>query len=146
MKLELYTDGGARGNPGPAAIGVVIGAPLNKNYSKYLGKKTNNEAEYEAVIFALQKIKLLLGRNAAKDLEVIIFMDSQLIVKQLSYEYKIGSPNIIPLFIKMHNLRLNFKKVNFNHISREKNKDADRLVNIELDKHTHSESLFNFKN
>lgn len=143
MKLELYTDGGARGNPGPAAIGVVIGAPLNKNYSKYLGKKTNNEAEYEAVVFALQKTKSLLGKDKIKDLEVRVFMDSELAVKQLSYEYKIESPNIIPLFIKVHNLRLNFKKVNFTHVPREKNKDADKLVNIELDKHTHSGSLFN---
>ena len=143
-KIKIHTDGGARNNPGPAALGVVIGLPISKNYSSYLGKKTNNEAEYEAVIFALKKLKALVGKNKTKDLEVEVFMDSQLAVRQLSYEYKIESPNIVPLFIKIHNLRLSYKEVIFTHIPREKNKDADKLVNMELDKHTHvGDSLFN---
>ena len=143
-KIDIHTDGGARDNPGPAALGVVIGPPISKNYSNYLGKKTNNEAEYEAVIFALKKLKALVGKNKTKDLEVEVFMDSQLAVKQLSYEYKIESPNIVPLFVKIHNLRLAYKEVSFTYVPREENKDADKLVNMELDKHTHSEnSLFN---
>lgn len=143
MQIEIHTDGGARGNPGPAALGVVIGVPFNKNYSQYLGKKTNNEAEYEAVVFALSKLKALVGKEKTKKAEVEVYMDSQLAVRQLNYEYKIQSPNIIPLFIKIHNLRLDFSKVNFTHVPREKNKDADKLVNQELDKHTHTDSLFN---
>lgn len=143
MSIKIHTDGGARGNPGPAALGVVIGAPFNKNYSQYLGKKTNNEAEYEGVVFALGKLKALVGKNKTKEAEVEIFMDSELAVKQLNYEYKIQSPNIIPLFIKVHNLRLDFERVHFTHIPREQNKDADKLVNRELDKHTHTDSLFN---
>ena len=85
MPIKIHTDGGARGNPGPAALGVVIGAPFNKNYSQYLGKKTNNEAEYEGVVFALGKLKALVGKNKTKEAEVEIFMDSELAVKQLNY-------------------------------------------------------------
>lgn len=142
-KINIHTDGGARGNPGPAALGVVYGAPINKQYSDYLGKKTNNEAEYEAVIFALKKLKALLGKGKTKDLEVEIFMDSELAVKQLNYQYKIESQNIIPLFVKIHNLRLDYGNVHFTHVPRAKNKDADKLVNIELDKHGGGGGLFN---
>ncbi|MEX2145164.1 MAG: ribonuclease HI family protein [Candidatus Spechtbacterales bacterium] len=141
-KITVHVDGGARGNPGPAALGVVFAAPLNKEYSSYLGVKTNNEAEYSAVVFALQKLKSLLGKDKTKNTEVQFFMDSELAVKQLSYQYKIESPNIIPLFIKIHNLRLGFDKVAFTHVPREKNKDADRMVNVELDKRM-GKNLFN---
>ncbi|MEX0869908.1 MAG: ribonuclease HI family protein [Candidatus Spechtbacterales bacterium] len=141
-KIEVYVDGGARGNPGPAAAGAVIGSPLNKGYSKYLGERTNNEAEYESVILALQKIKALLGKEKIKDLHVEVFMDSQLAVRQLSYQYKVESSNIVPLFMKIHNLRLDFGKIDFTHIPREKNKDADKLVNIELDKQEGTDTLF----
>jgi len=144
MKINIYTDGGARGNPGPAALGVVLGAPINKDYSEYLGVKTNNEAEYEAVVFALKKLKALVGTQKTKDLEVEIFMDSELAVNQLNHKYKVESENIIPLFIKIHNLRINYKNVHFTHIPRAKNKDADKLVNIELDKNTNANNnLFN---
>src|SRR3989338_11453473 len=145
-KIQIHTDGGARDNPGPSALGLVFGPPISKGYSQYLGKKTNNEAEYEAVIFALKKLKALVGKEKTKVLEVEIFMDSQLAVRQLSYEYKIESPNIVPLFVKIHNLRLEYKKVNFTHVPREKNKDADKLVNMELDRHTYVEdNLFNLQ-
>ena len=143
-KIKIYTDGGSRGNPGPAAFGVVFGPPINKDYSQYLGKKTNNEAEYEAVIFALKKLKALVGKEKISELEVEIFMDSELAVRQLSYKYKIESPNIVPLFVKIHNLRLGYKDVAFKHVTRDKNKDADKLVNMELDRHTYVEdNLFN---
>src|SRR3989344_967437 len=140
-KISVHVDGGSRGNPGPAAVGVVFGAPLNKSYSNYLGIKTNNEAEYSAVVFALQKLKSLLGKNNLKDTEVQFFMDSELAVKQLNYEYKIESPNIIPSFIKIHNLRLSFGDVKFTHVPREQNKDADKMVNIALDENTQKDSL-----
>ena len=142
-QITIYTDGGSRGNPGPAALGVAIGAPLNKGYSKYLGKKTNNEAEYEAVIFALAKLKALLGSKKCKTLKVIFKMDSDLAVQQLSNQWKIEGKTIIPLFVKIHNLRMDFNEVEFSHIPREQNKEADALVNQELDKHGHEGGLFN---
>lgn len=141
--IRVHTDGGARGNPGLAAIGVVIEAPISKNYSKFLGNATNNEAEYEAVIFALTKLKAILGSDKIKNVEVQIFMDSELAVRQLSGKYKVESPNIIPKFIKVHNLSLDFGNLVFHHVLRENNKDADKLVNVELDKHTHIDTLFN---
>lgn len=142
-QITIYTDGGSRGNPGPAALGVAMGAPINKGYSKYLGRKTNNEAEYEAVIFALAKLKALLGTKKCKDLKVIFKMDSDLAVQQLSGYWKIEGKTIIPLFIKIHNLRMDFGGLEFHHVPREQNKEADALVNQELNKHTHEEGLFN---
>jgi len=141
--ITIHTDGGSRGNPGPAALGVAMGTPINKGYSKYLGKKTNNEAEYDAVIFALAKLKALLGTKKCRTLKVIFKMDSDLVVQQLSNKWRIEGKTIIPLFIKIHNLRLNFGELEFQHIPREENKEADALVNQELNKHTHEEGLFN---
>lgn len=142
-KITIYTDGGSRGNPGPAALGVAIGSPINKGYSKYLGKKTNNEAEYEAVIFALGKLRALLGVKKIKELKVLFKMDSNLAAQQLSGTWKIEGKTIVPLFVKIHNLRMDFGNVVFEHIPREQNKEADALVNQELNRHTHEESLFN---
>ena len=130
IKAIIYTDGGSRGNPGPSALGVVVadekGAVL-KEYSHYLGEATNNQAEYEAVIFALQKAKQL----KIKELELRI--DSELIGKQLLGKYKIKDPDLQPLFIKAWNLRLDYNKVDIKIIPREQNKKADKLVNRELD-------------
>ncbi len=134
MKVLVYTDGGSRGNPGPSASGVVIGKPFNKKYSEYLGEKTNNEAEYEAVILALKKIKQLAGKDKIKNISITIFMDSKLAVMQLSGKYKITSENIIPLFIKIHNLKTEFLSIEYYHIFREKNKEADAMVNQELNR------------
>lgn len=141
--IIIHTDGGSRGNPGPAALGVVIGIPINKGYSKYLGKRTNNEAEYEAVIFALEKLKALLGSPKSKSLKVLFKMDSDLAVQQLSGHWKIEGKTIIPLFVKIHNLRMHFGEVVFEYIPREQNKEADALLNQELNKHSHEEGLFN---
>lgn len=123
--IKVFTDGGARGNPGPAAIGVVIGA---KKYSKYLGRATNNQAEYQAVIFALEQAKKL------KLQELEINLDSELVCKQLNRQYKVKNANLQKLFLKAYNLSQNFKQIKFKHIRREKNKLADKLVNQELDK------------
>jgi len=143
-KIIIYTDGGSRGNPGPAAIGVVFcnekGQTI-KDYSKFLGKKTNNEAEYEAVIFALKKFKQLFGKKIAKNSEVELKSDSELLVKQLKGEYKILDSKIQALFLTTWNLKLDFKKVKFKAISREKNKQADRLVNEALDAEKRSQKL-----
>jgi len=143
MKLTIYTDGGARGNPGPAAIGVVISDKRSViRYSKFIGKATNNEAEYQAIIFALQKVKALFGKKKAKEMEIEIKTDSELVFKQLNHQYKIKEKNLIPFFIKVWNLEMDFKKVFFTHIPREKNKEADKLVNQELDKKT-APTIFN---
>jgi ribonuclease HI len=135
-KIIIYTDGGSRGNPGPAAIGTVFCNERNqiiKKYSEYLGEMTNNEAEYQSVIFALEKFKALFGKKLAKSTEIELKSDSELLIKQLNGEYKILDEKIQPLFLKVWNLRLDFKKVKFKLISREKNKEADSLVNEVLD-------------
>lgn len=130
-KLIIYTDGGSRGNPGPAALGAVVG---DREYGEYLGEMTNNQAEYRAVIFALKKAKQLMGSKKAAEMEVEVRMDSELIVKQLNGEYKIKEPELQPLFVEVWNLRLDFKKVDFKHVRREQNKAADSLVNQALDR------------
>jgi ribonuclease HI len=135
-KIIIYTDGGSRGNPGPSAIGAVFCNERNqiiKKYSEYLGEMTNNEAEYQAVIFALEKFKALFGKKLAKSTDIELKADSELLIKQLNGEYKILDEKIQPLFLKIWNLKLDFKNVKFKLISREKNQEADRLVNEALD-------------
>ncbi|MBI4094913.1 MAG: ribonuclease HI family protein [Candidatus Liptonbacteria bacterium] len=129
-KIIIYTDGGSRGNPGPSALGVVIG---DREYAQYLGNMTNNQAEYHAVIFALKKAKQLVGKKKTKEMDVEVRMDSELIVKQLNAEYKIEDPDLQPLFLEVWNLRFDFKKIDFKHVPREQNKIADKLVNQALD-------------
>jgi len=132
-KIIIYTDGGSRGNPGPAASGAIFcneKEEVIKKYSQHLGENlTNNEAEYQAVIFALNKFKQVFGKKLALRSEIELRSDSELLIKQLNGEYKILEPKIQPLFLTVWNLRLDFKKVKFKLISREKNKEADSLVN-----------------
>ena len=141
-KIVMYTDGGSRGNPGPAAIGVWIssqGGPvgtLDKKYGECIGTKTNNDAEYEALIFGLKKVKALLGKTKAKGYEVECYLDSELAVKQLNHEYKLKEERIQKYFIEIWNLMLDFREVRFHHVPREKNKVADSMVNEALDKAT----------
>jgi ribonuclease HI len=135
-KIIIYTDGGSRGNPGPAALGVVFcneKGQVIKKYSEFLGEKTNNEAEYQAVIFALKKFKALFGNKLAKNTEVELRADSELLIKQLNGQYKILEPKIQQLFILIWNLKLDFKKVKFKYVPRENNQEADNLVNETLD-------------
>ncbi len=144
-KIIIYTDGGSRGNPGPAAIGVVFcnekGQSI-KEYSEYLGERfTNNEAEYKAVIFALKKFKALFGKKLAKNSEIQIRSDSELLVKQLNSQYKILDSKIQLLFLEVWNLRFDFKRVKFKSISRDKNKEADRLANEALDAQASAQKL-----
>lgn len=145
-KIIIYTDGGSRGNPGPAAIGVVFCNEKNQyvnRYSQYLGDKfTNNQAEYKAVIFALKKFKALFGKKLAKSSEVEIRSDSELLVKQLNAQYKILEPNLQPLFLEIWNLKFDFYKIKFKLIPREKNKEADRLVNEALNQKANTQKLF----
>lgn len=133
MKITIYTDGGARGNPGPSGAGVVIydkNRKVVKKYAEFLGTGTNNQAEYKALILGLEKAKKL------KATELDCYLDSKLIVEQLNRKYKIKNSVLGSLFVKVWNLSQNFKTVNFYHIPREKNKIADKLVNKAIDPHT----------
>src|SRR3989344_2001258 len=129
-KLIIYTDGGSRGNPGPAALGVVVG---ERPYGMVIGHATNNVAEYSAIVFALKKAKQLLGKTKAKQTDIEVRMDSELAMKQLTGKYKIENPDLQPLFLEVWNLRLDFKSVSFVHVPREENTKADAMVNKALD-------------
>lgn len=136
-KIIMYTDGGSRGNPGPAAIGVAIyneRGDMLKSYGKAIGIATNNEAEYGAVIFALQKVKALLGGEKIKKIQCEVRMDSELVCRQLNSEYKIEQERLFPLFIKIWNLRIDFGALTFVHVPREQNREADAQVNQALDR------------
>ncbi len=145
-KIIIYTDGGSRGNPGSAGGGIVFcneKGEIIKKYAEYFGNNlTNNEAEYEAVIFAMKKFKALFGKKLAQSTEIELRSDSELLVKQLNGEYKILEPKIQQLFIQVWNLRLDFKKIKFKLISRNKNTDADKLANEALDSHKITHPLF----
>ena len=104
-----------------------------KEYGEALGVKTNNEAEYAAIVSALKKVKALFGKEKTKKMEVEMRMDSELAVKQLNGIYKIENEKIFPAFIKILNYKLDFGKITFNHVPREKNREADRMVNEALD-------------
>lgn len=134
-KADLYTDGGARGNPGPAGIGIVIngfkdklGSSLDgrKKFGKYIGERTNNQAEYEALLWGLSKCIELRVR------EVYVFLDSELLVKQLTGQYRVRNKELKPLFAKVLALTNKFDNVRFKHVVREQNKEADALVNRAL--------------
>ena len=143
-KIIIYTDGGSRGNPGPSAVGVVFcneKEQMIKSYSEYLGEATNNEAEYQAAIFALKKFKALFGKKLANSSEVELRSDSELLIKQLNGEYKVLEPKIQQLFLAVWNLRLDFKKVKFKLIPRQKNQEADKLVNQALDNQFRTQKL-----
>ncbi|MEK7073435.1 MAG: ribonuclease HI family protein [Patescibacteria group bacterium] len=130
-KLITYTDGGARGNPGPSALGVVIKDETGtiEAYGHYLGKQTNNIAEYSAVLSALERCKHLGAE------EVEMRMDSELIVKQMTGVYRVKNPGLAQIYLKIHNVMTGFKKVTFHHVRREKNTEADEQVNKAIDAH-----------
>lgn len=128
--VVIFTDGGSRGNPGPAGTGVVIkdqdGAILYA-VGEYIGETTNNVAEYKALIRALEQA-VKLGAT-----ELQINMDSELIVKQMLGQYKIKEPGLQVLAAEVIKLKNNFANVSFKHIKREYNQEADKLVNQALD-------------
>ncbi len=145
-KVYIYTDGGARGNPGPAGAGAVFyneKKEIMKEYEKYLGDNlTNNEAEYMAAIFGLEKFKAYFGKRLAKEAEVTLCVDSELLAKQMQGKYKIENEKLQPLFLKLWNLCLDFKKTKIVHVSRGHNKDADRLANEAMDTEKNKNKLF----
>jgi len=125
-KLLIYIDGAARGNPGPAGIGVLIldeNKKKVKEYFKYLGQATNNIAEYSALVYALQEAHML----GAKD--VSLHMDSELVAKQIKGEFRVKNKNLKPLFEQALHLINGLDKVEVKHIDRSLNKEADRLAN-----------------
>lgn len=135
-KIIAYTDGGARGNPGPAAIGVYItdeSGEMVKEVKQFIGNSTNNFAEYNGVLVAFQTLKALYG-SKTKEMQFEIRLDSELVKKQLNSEYQIKEPGLVPMFIEIHNMRVaSFPNLVLTHVPREKNKEADRLVNEALD-------------
>ena len=134
-KVRMYADGGSRGNPGPAASGAVLyeldaqGNEVREitTATKYLGKTTNNQAEYMSIIIGLLKAKEF-GFNVLD-----VRLDSELAVKQLNGQYKVKNAEIAKRFLEIHNLLPSFKSVTFTHIRREFNKRADELVNQTID-------------
>lgn len=131
----IYTnsDGGARGNPGPGAIGVIVreDEKILTKYSARIGKfVTNNVAEYEALIKALELA------SKFTDGEITCIMDSELVVKQLLGEYKVKNKNLLPLFLKVQKLQEHFKKIKYVHVRREEKFQilVDELLNNELDR------------
>lgn len=129
--VVIYTDGASRGNPGPAAIGIFVTdqeSSAIEEYGEALGQQTNNFAEYTAVIRALE---MALTRNVAR---VVLRSDSELMVKQMLGVYKVKSEAILPLYERVKLLTKRFEKVEFEHVRREKNKEADRIANDALDR------------
>lgn len=136
-QLRIYTDGGARGNPGPAASGAVLKwltggreGEIVARVSRYLGHTTNNQAEYTAIIIGLEKAQEL---HAA---EVEVYLDSELAARQLTGVYRVKNPEIAKRFLEVQELSEEFDEVTFHHIPREKNKEADAVVNQCIDAHT----------
>jgi len=135
--LEIYTDGACSGNPGPAAIGVVIkkNGKVIKEFSRSIGQATNNIAEYTALIYALQEALALKAGH------IKIFTDSELLYNQLKGSYKVKNANIKPLFDQVKNLAKGFKKIEMTVVPREQNKDADRLATQAIKKESAPSSV-----
>lgn len=134
--VTIFTDGGSRGNPGPAAVGAQIidaNGKVIQEVSESIGNATNNYAEYMAVVRGLQVAKEVYGKKS-KDMAFELKLDSELVKKQLNGEYQIKEAGLVPLFIEIHNMRVaSFPNLILTHVRREFNKEADRLVNEALD-------------
>lgn len=132
-EIFLFCDGGSLKNPGPAGIGVLIKYKKGnewqeKEYKKFIGHATNNQAEYQAVIFGLEKIKEIFGKKKIKTFFVKVFTDSQLLCNQMTGKWKISKKELQPLFLKLWNLKIDFGKVEFIFQKRENQKRVDKLV------------------
>ena len=138
MAIEVYVDGAARGNPGPAGIGVVIkdGPKLIGEIGAYIGKSTNNIAEYMALVRGLEEVLIRGFRSAS------FFSDSELLVKQLNGEYKVKHENLIPLHYHVLTLVDRMKDFSIKHVTREKNEHADKMANKGIDFHARTTPLF----
>jgi ribonuclease HI len=128
--LDIHIDGGSRGNPGEAGFGIHVAAPDGTTVAElfgYLGKASNNVAEYQALLHAL---KWAAARGVRR---VRVFSDSELVVKQISGEYRVKHPDMIPLHREARGLLSRFAEAPVRHVRRAQNKDADRLANVALD-------------
>jgi len=139
MKLKLFSDGGARGNPGPAAAGAVLQNSVGEtvgSFSQFLGDATNNQAEYFAALLGVQKA-VELGAT-----EIEILLDSKLVVEQVAGRWKIKDLELKKIAEKIHAVLGKFKNWEISHIPREKNQEADALVNQVLDSRGFKKTLF----
>ncbi|MGI6129085.1 MAG: ribonuclease HI family protein [bacterium] len=130
MKVIVHTDGASRGNPGPAAVGIVItdeNGTVLVELSEYIGETTNNVAEYRALLRGLQEAVRLNAK------EVLIYGDSQLMIKQMNGEYRVRHPNLVPLYNDARNMVRSLGQVSFTYVPRSKNTRADELANQALD-------------
>ena len=128
--FRLYTDGAARGNPGPAGAGALLcdsGGRAIAELCEYLGEATNNVAEYRALLLGLKKAAELGGG------EIEVLADSELMVRQLSGRYRVKNEGLKPLFQQAVRLLKEFEKYSIRHIDREQNYEADRLANRAID-------------
>lgn len=133
-KIVIHTDGGSRGNPGIAGIGAVIAdanGEVLKEISEYIGKTTNNVAEYTAVLRACEESQTLFKKP--KEVALDFYLDSQLVERQMNGVYKIKDANLKILAARITALRDVFGSVTFTHVFREENKHADRLANEAMD-------------
>jgi len=124
-KLILYTDGASLGNPGRAGVGVIVynqNRDVIKKVTEFIGITTNNVAEYMALIYALEEALYLRAK------EISCFLDSELLVKQLKGSYKVKDSKLKLLYYQTKHLESFFEKINFNHIGRDGNKEADKLA------------------
>ena len=129
-RVNIYIDGAARGNPGEAGIGLIIkdtqGQRIKSLY-KYIGRATNNIAEYTALVYGLQEA-LILGLK-----DVVVHSDSELLVKQLNSEYRVKNSNLKPYYEQFLHLKTGLNKLEVKQIRREENKESDRLANQAID-------------
>ncbi len=136
MNINVYTDGGSRGNPGPSGYGLVVyddGQKILFQESKYLGIKTNNEAEYSGLIGALNWINN--NKNSLEISQINFYADSQLMIRQMQKKYKVKAPNLIPIFNQAQDLiKLISLPIIFKDIRRDFNQLADELANEAMDK------------
>ena len=130
--IHIYSDGAARGNPGPSGIGVVVldetGRVLGE-YSRYLGDGTNNQAEYQGLIAGL------LIAQSFDGAAVRVHLDSELVVQQMSGAYRVKSEGLRPLYLRASSLMARLGDVSVDHVSRDKNAIADRLANSAIDRY-----------
>ncbi|MCR4333426.1 MAG: ribonuclease HI family protein [Patescibacteria group bacterium] len=137
MQFTIHADGGSRGNPGPSGAGAMIRDHLGNSVasvSQFLGTRTNNYAEYEAVILAFEALAKLVPSKMRAKTEVIVKMDSELVVKQMKKEYKVKHPVLKGQYARLTHAAGAFGTVTFTHVPRAQNSDADALANEAMDR------------